>query len=134
MASGCHEAGYRLAGAPLDHVCCRHLYGSDRMLTAWPAPDRVVILAVGPHDRSAADVYALLLDALAVEVPVEERSKPPWCDELGEPPADGDLAEAAGGGRVSASSTTAEPTVDPHRAARASEKPHIVTFSSGHRG
>lgn len=94
MASGCHEAGYRLAGAPLDHVCCRHLYGTDRMLTAWPAPDRVVILAVGPHDRSAADVYALLLNALAVEVPAEERTKPPCCDELGEPPADAGLAEA----------------------------------------
>lgn len=94
IAGGCHEAGYRLAGEPLDHVCCRHLYGSDRMLTAWPTPDRVVILAVGPHDRSTADVYALLLDALAVQVPAEERTKPPCCDELGEPPADGDLAEA----------------------------------------
>jgi hypothetical protein len=29
---------------------------------AWDA--RVVSLAVGPHDRAAADVYALLLDAL----------------------------------------------------------------------
>ena len=64
------------------------------MLTAWPAPDRVVILAVGPHDRSAADVYALLLHALAVEVPAEERTKPPCCDELGEPPADAAVAEA----------------------------------------
>ena len=36
--------------------------------------------------RSAADVYALLLDALAVEVPAEEGSKPPCCDELGKPP------------------------------------------------
>lgn len=86
MASGCHEAGYRLAGAPLDHVCCRHLYGIDRTLTAWPGPDPVVILAVGPHDRSTADVYALLLNALAVEVPAEERTKPLGCDELGEPP------------------------------------------------
>ena len=62
------------------------------MLTAWPAPDRVVILAVGPHDRSAADVYALLLDALAVKVPADERTKPPCCDELGEPPADAEVA------------------------------------------
>lgn len=94
MASGCHEAGYRLAGAVLDHVCCRHLYGTDRMLTAWPTSHRVVILAVGPHNRSALDVYALLLDALAVEVPADERSKPPCCDELGEPPANARLAEA----------------------------------------
>ena len=64
------------------------------MLTVWPAPDRVVILAVGPHDRSAADVYALLLDALAAEVPADERTKPPCCDELGAPPADAGLAEA----------------------------------------
>lgn len=31
MARGCEEAGYRLAGTPLDHICCRHLYGTDRM-------------------------------------------------------------------------------------------------------
>lgn len=38
MARGCQEAVYRLAGAPLEHACCRHLYG-NRMLTAWPAAD-----------------------------------------------------------------------------------------------
>ena len=32
------------------------------------AADRVVILAAGRYDRSAADVYVLLLDALAVEI------------------------------------------------------------------
>lgn len=92
MAGGCQEAGYRLAGAPLDHACCRHLYGNDRLLTAWPAADSVVILAVGPHDRSAQD--ELLLAAVEVEVPAQERSKPPCCDELGEPPADAALAQA----------------------------------------
>lgn len=94
MVGDCQEAGYRLAGAPLDHVCCRHLYGNDRMLTAWPAADSVVILAVGPHDRSAQDIYELLLAAVEVEVPAQERSKPPCCDELGEPPADVALAQA----------------------------------------
>jgi hypothetical protein len=94
MAHGCEQAGYRLAGAPLDHVCCRHLYGSDRLLTAWPAPVHAVILAVGPHDRSPLDVYRLLLAALAVEVLAEERSKPPCCDELEQPPADAHVAEA----------------------------------------
>lgn len=93
MARGCEEAGYRLAGAPLDHVWCRHLYGNDRMLTAWPASDHAVVLAVGPHDRSAQDVYELLLAAVAVVVPDEARTKPPCCDELGEPPADAALAE-----------------------------------------
>lgn len=74
-------------------MCCRHLDGSDRLLTAWPAPEHAVILAVGPHDRSALDIYELLPAALAVEVPADERSKPPCCDELGQPPADAHLAE-----------------------------------------
>jgi hypothetical protein len=75
-------------------VCCRHLYGNDRLLTAWPAPEHAVILAAGPHDRSALDSYQFLLAALAVDVPAEERSKPPRCDELGERPADAQVAEA----------------------------------------
>jgi len=70
------------------------LYGSDRLLTTWPAPEHAVILAVGPHDRSALDVYDLLLAAVVVEIPAEERSKPPCCDELGEPPADAQVAQA----------------------------------------
>ncbi len=93
MGHGCKQAGYRLAGAPLHYVCCRHLYGSDRLLTAWPAPELAAILGVGPHDRSAPDAHQLLLAALAVDVPAEERSKPPCCDELGQPPADAQVAE-----------------------------------------
>jgi hypothetical protein len=54
---GCEAAGYRLADAQLDHVCCRHLYGSDRMLTVWPAEDHAVVIAVGSHDQSTEDVY-----------------------------------------------------------------------------
>lgn len=88
MTSGCDGAGYRLAGALLDHVCCRHLYGSDRMLTAWSGPDEATILAIGPHDRSASDVYDLLLAALEIEVQPSERTKPSCCDEEGAPPAD----------------------------------------------
>jgi hypothetical protein len=57
-------------------VFCRHLYGSDRLLTAWPGPEPAVILAVGPHDRSALNVRELLLAAVVVEVPAEERSQP----------------------------------------------------------
>ncbi|HVA61750.1 MAG TPA: hypothetical protein VNG13_14625 [Mycobacteriales bacterium] len=93
MRQGCRAAGYRLTGAELEHVCCRHLYGSDRMLTAWPASDHAVILAIGPHDRSVADVYDLLLAALAIDVPIDERTKPPCCDELGEPPRDHAVAD-----------------------------------------
>lgn len=82
------------ASAPLDPLAVRHLYGNDRLLTARPAPEHAVILAVGPHDGSALDVYQLLLSAVAVKVPAEERSKPPCCDELGEPPADAQVAQA----------------------------------------
>jgi hypothetical protein len=77
----------------LDRLCCRHLYGDDRMLTAWPAAEHAVVIAVGPHSRSSNDVYALLLEALDLDVPMEERDKPPCCDEEGLPPADPDVAE-----------------------------------------
>lgn len=70
-------AGYRLAGEVLDHVCCRHLYGVDRMLTVWPAIDHAVVIAVGHHDESAQDVYAALLEALELDVLADEREKPP---------------------------------------------------------
>lgn len=87
-------AGYRLTGAPLDHVCSRHLYADDRMLTAWPAYEHAVVLAIGPHDGSAVDVYDLLLAALDIDVPAEERTKPSCCDELGAPPTSRATAEA----------------------------------------
>jgi hypothetical protein len=73
--------------ATLDHVCSRHLYGADRMLTAWPADDEVIVLAIARHDTSAEDVYATLLAALDLAVPDEERQKPPCCDDEGNPPA-----------------------------------------------
>ena len=88
MLRGCESAGYRLTGALLEHVCCRHLYGPDRMLIAWPAPQHAVVLAVGPHDGSSSDVYSLLLTSLEITAPPGDRSKPACCDELGEPPAD----------------------------------------------
>lgn len=89
---GCEAAGYRLSGWVLDHVCCRHLYGADRMLTAWPADDHAIVVAIGPHDATAGDVYTALLDALALEIPDDERRKPPCCDEEGQPPADEEVA------------------------------------------
>jgi hypothetical protein len=58
------------------------------MLTAWPEPDRAVVIVVGPHDRSAVDVYDQLLAALNLSVPADEREKPSCCDEEGLPPAD----------------------------------------------
>jgi hypothetical protein len=64
------------------------------MLTAWPSVDHVIILAVGPHNRTASDVYDLLLTALGIEAPEAEREKPSCCDELGKPPADSQTAES----------------------------------------
>ena len=94
MARGCEAAGYRLAGAALDHLCARHLYGSDRMITAWLADDHAVVIAIGPHDQSAVDVYTLLLNALGIDLPDSERSTPPCCDGDGHPPADQEAAES----------------------------------------
>jgi hypothetical protein len=91
-AQGCAAAGYRLAGTTLDHVCSRHLYGADRMLTAWPADDEVIVLAIARHDSTAEDVYATLLAALDLTVPEEERKKPPCCDAEGNPPTDEAIA------------------------------------------
>jgi len=89
---GCEAAGYRLSGDVVDHICCRHLYGPDRMLVAWPAEDRAIVVLVARHDGAANDIYRQLLGALDVAVPEDERAKPPCCDETGQPPADSDLA------------------------------------------
>jgi hypothetical protein len=67
LGRGCDAAGYRLAGALLDHVCCRHLYGDDRLLTALRAQDHALVLLVGPHSGKRSDVYAQLLAAVDME-------------------------------------------------------------------
>jgi hypothetical protein len=91
---GCEAAGYRLAGDQLDHVCCRHLHGSDRLLTVWPGQEQAIVVLVAPHTRSRGGVYDQLLDALDIEMPADEREKPPCCDEVGEPPVDAAAAIA----------------------------------------
>ena len=91
-ARGCEAGGYRLAGVVLSHLCCRHLYATDRMIIAWPAADHAVVIAVSPHDRSDSDVYVTLLVALDRDVPAAEREKPPCCDEEGLPPVDPESA------------------------------------------
>lgn len=62
------------------------------MLIAWPAAEHAVVIAVGPHNRSSVDVYALLLEALDLDMPTDERDKPPCCDEEGLPPANPEVA------------------------------------------
>lgn len=91
---GCEAGGYRLAGALLDHLCCRHLSGDYRMLVAWLAKEHAVVIAVGRHDESSQDIYATLLGDLGHEVSAEERRKPSCCDEEGLPPLNADLVAA----------------------------------------
>lgn len=94
MAGGCARAGYRLAGVDvLDRLCCRHLYGSDRAIVAWPSPDEAVVIAIGAHDQGANDVYQLILAALEIDTPEDERQKPPCCDDLDQPPVDPEATE-----------------------------------------
>jgi hypothetical protein len=95
LDQGCTAAGYRLAGTGLDHICCRHLYAEDRLLTVWPGDHHAIVVAVGPHDRGGADVYDLLLTALGLEEAAVERSKPSCCDETGRPPVKADAAATA---------------------------------------
>lgn len=74
-------------------MCSRHLYGADRMVTAWPADDEVIVLAIARHDTTAEDVDATLLAALDLDIlDEEERQKPPCCGDQGNPPADEAIA------------------------------------------
>jgi prevent-host-death family protein len=75
-------AGYCLSGAMVNHVCCRHLYGDDRLLTVWPDEGHVTVVALGHHDGSALDVYDALLNALGLEIPDAERDKPSCCGRM----------------------------------------------------
>jgi len=72
----------------LGQLCCRHLYATDRMITAWPAADHAVVIAISPHDRSDNNIYTTLLVAIDRDVPAEERDKPRCCDEEGLPPVE----------------------------------------------
>jgi hypothetical protein len=68
------------------------LYGADRLLTVWHTDDRATVIAVGPHDGTAADVYAALLEALELEMPDDERRKPSCCDDDGGAPSGEEVA------------------------------------------
>ena len=74
-------------------MCCRHLYGDDRLLTAWRARDHAVVLLVGPHSSRSSDIYSRLVGALNMEMPGEERAKPPCCEPGEAPPADAATVE-----------------------------------------
>jgi len=90
----CEAGGYRLAGEQLDHACCRHLHGSDRLLTVWPDRERTVVILVAPHIHATGDVYDQLLRALGIDMPSDERDKASCCDETSTPPVEFGTAEA----------------------------------------
>ena len=90
-AAGCGALGYRLTGPdPLPRLCVKHLYGEERVVVAFPAPDVAWIVLVGPHrdDDPGRNVYDLLY-AMAGQRPDDllKRTKPPCCStEDGPPP------------------------------------------------
>ncbi len=99
---GCDAAGYRLAGDDLDKLCVVHLWGSWRVVLAFPEVDVAVVVDIGEHldnDRSR-DVYTRLYDALDVDPPTEPRDKPPCCDESGPPTDEAQLGAVESGYRA----------------------------------
>jgi hypothetical protein len=86
-ATGCRAMGYRLTGDhPLASLCVKHLRGADRAVVAF-VDDSAWVLLVGPHDEGdvATNIYGRLYELLGIEAPSNPRTKPPCCDESGEP-------------------------------------------------
>jgi len=93
--SGCEAAGYRLTGPTLERLCMAHLYGSWRLLLAFPDPNLAVVIDVGEHlafDRHR-DIYTRLYEAVGAELNQEARTKPPCCDDTGMPPVTAELVD-----------------------------------------
>ncbi len=96
--NGCAALAYRLTGSvPLSRLCVKHLRAALRVVVAFESPQRACVLLVGPHDAAdpELDVYAELYELLGTASPEGTgRTKPPCCDEGGQPPGLGDdLAE-----------------------------------------
>lgn len=91
---GCAVADYRLSGADVEHICIVRLPRRNRMVVAFPAEEEVAILLVGPHNETnpEVNVYTRLYESLDIEVPADERRKPPCCAD-GQPPVDADLVD-----------------------------------------
>lgn len=93
--SGCEAAGYRLAGQTLERLCMVHLYGSWRLLLAFPEPDLAVVVDIGEHlasDRHS-DIYTRLYEALGTQPSQAARTKPPCCGDTGMPPVTAELVD-----------------------------------------
>lgn len=93
--SGCAALTYRLTGHSVDRLCVYHLVGELRVIVAFQARERAVVLLVGPHVDSdpGIDVYAQLYDLLQISIPQGRRDKPPCCGADGRPPLWGDDVE-----------------------------------------
>lgn len=95
--SGCAALGYRATGPePLPRLCVKHLRGPDRVVVAFPSPDVVWVLLVGPHDDDPGrNLYDVLYEMAGVRPKLsEKRTKPPCCSDAGTPPlADADLVD-----------------------------------------
>jgi len=92
--NGCAALAYRLTGpVPLSRLCVKHLRAALRIVVAFESPQRACILLVGPHDAAdpGLDVYAELYELLGTAPPEgASRTKPPCCDEGGQPSGLGD--------------------------------------------
>ena len=92
--NGCAALAYRLTGpVPLSRLCVKHLRAALRVVVAFESPQRACVLLVGPHNAAdpGLDVYAELYELLGTAPPEgASRSKPPCCDDGGQPPALGD--------------------------------------------
>jgi len=71
-----------------------HLYGSWRLLIAFPEPDLAVVIDVGQHlaHDPHRDVYTRLYEVLDLEPTDEPRMKPACCDDT-TPPVTAHLAD-----------------------------------------
>jgi hypothetical protein len=88
--NGCAALAYRLTGpVPLSRLCVKHLRGALRVVVAFESPQRACVLLVGPHDTAdpGLHVYGELYELLGTAPPEGAgRTKPPCCDDGGQPP------------------------------------------------
>jgi hypothetical protein len=85
-AHGCKAAGYRLTGPGVGHICVVHLVDDYRLVSVFPDKSTVVVVLVARHTDSRSDVYRLLYRLLELDVPKQPRTKPPCCEDNGDPP------------------------------------------------
>jgi hypothetical protein len=93
--SGCAAAGYRLTGQTVERLCVVHLYGSWRLLLAFPESDLAVVVDLGEHLTADPhrDVYTRLYEVLGMEPVGEPRDKPACCDDDNLPPVRSELVD-----------------------------------------